>query len=150
VTVKPLGIREVQQQLNDIAERGMDPRPVLYRVAEMFREDQRANFARGGRPKWKPVSPEYAARKAREGKGSQVGLYSGDLKYSLINKRDPYNLEVVKKDRLRMGTTNPVANLFGGKHTGRKQPRRKPFALTPSRRREFLQVVQDYLVDGEL
>lgn len=150
MSVKPEGIRDVQSRLIEIATRGGDARPVLRRIAAEFREDQRTTYARGGRPKWKPLSPEYAARKAREGRGNRVGIYTGHMLLSFVSSSDPYNLEVVKKDRLRVGSTNPVANLFGGKHKTRKQPKRKPFSLTPSRRREYLKMVQDYLVDGDL
>lgn len=150
MTVKPIGIREVQRQLIEIADRGGDARPVLRKVAEEFRDDQRANFARGGRPRWKPVSPEYAAWKARNGYGTQVGVLTGGMRDSFINEGDPYNLEVVKNDRLRVGSTNPVGHLFGGKHKVHKQPKRKLISLTPTRRREYLQMVQDYLIDGDL
>lgn len=150
MSVKPEGIREVQRRLIEIAARGADPRPVLGRVAEAFRDDQRANFARGGRPRWKPVSPEYAARKARLGRGTQVGVYTGGLRDSLTREGDAYHLEQIRRDSLEVGTRNPVANLFNGKHTVHKQPRRKLVSLTPTRRREYLQMVQDYLVDGDL
>jgi phage gpG-like protein len=148
VTVKPVGIREMQRQLIDVAERGGDARPVLTEVAEMFRGDQRANFARGGQPRWKPVSPEYAARKARLGRGTKVGVYTGGLRDSLIRKGDSYHLERVAPHELQVGTRNPVANLFNGKHKVHKQPRRKLVSLTPTRRREYLQTVQDYLAKG--
>lgn len=150
MSVKPEGIREVQRRLIEIAARGGDPRPVLGRIAERFRDDQRANFARGGRPRWKPLSPQYAAQKARQGKSAQVGVFTGGLRDSLTVAGDAYHLEQVRRDELQVGTRNPVANLFNGKHTVHKQPRRKLVSLTPSRRREYLQMVQDYLVDGDL
>jgi phage gpG-like protein len=150
VTVKPEGIRVFQQRLNDIASRSDDATPVLRKVAEEFRSDQRANFARGGRPRWKPLSPEYAAWKARKYPGRPVGVLTGAMRAALVSKFDPYHLEVVKSDQLRVGSTNPVSNLFNGKHTVHKQPKRKLISLTPTRRREYLKMVQDYLVDGEL
>lgn len=150
MSVKPIGFREAQRQLIDIAGRGGDARPALEKVAELFRQDQQATYARQGRPKWKPLSPEYAARKARSGHGTQIGVYTGAMRDSFIHEGAGYNLTVVRKDRVRMGSTDPVANLFGGKHRVHKQPRRKPFSITPSRRREFLQLVQDYLVEGRL
>lgn len=150
MTLKPTGFRELQQRLIDVAARGRDARPALAEVAETFRDDQRANFARGGRPRWKPVSPEYAARKAREGRGTRVGVYTGGMRDSLIRKGDRYHLERIRPDELQVGTRNPVANLFNGKHKVHKQPRRKLVSLTPTRRREYLRTVQDYLVSGDL
>lgn len=150
MTVKPVGFRQLQLQLVQIAERAGDPRPVLERIAEEFRDDQRANFTRGGRPKWKPLSPEYAARKARRGTGGGIGVYTGGLLDSLTKQGDEYHLEKIRPDELQVGTRNPVANLFNGKHTVHKQPKRKLVSLTPSRRREYLEMVQDYLVTGEI
>jgi phage gpG-like protein len=148
MSVKPAGFRELQGQLIHIAERGGDAGPAFEKVARVFREDQRQNFARGGRPRWKPLSPEYAAWKARHGHSGGIGVLTGTLRDSFINAGDPYNLTVIAKDRLRVGSTDPVGNLFGGKHTVHKQPRRRPYSLTPSRRREYLQMVQDYLIHG--
>lgn len=150
MTLKPIGIRELQRQVIDMAERGGDARPILGRVAEVFRDDQKVNYARGGRPRWKPVSAEYAARKARQGRGTKVGVYTGGLRDSLIREGDRYHLEKIRPDELQVGTKNPVANLFNGKHTVHKQPKRKLVSLTPTRRREYLEMVQDYLVEGEL
>jgi phage gpG-like protein len=150
VTVKPINIKELQRQLIDIAARGADARPVLGKVADEFRSDQKANFARGGRPRWKPISPEYAAQKAREGRNGGVGVYTGGLRDSLTRQGDTYHTEKIRPDMLEVGTKNPVANLFNGKHTKHKQPRRKAVSLTPTRRREYLTMVQDYLVEGDL
>lgn len=146
--VKVTGVRDMQLRLIEVAARGGDARPILRKIAVEFRDDQRAGWARGGRPKWKPLSPKYAAQKAREGRSPKVGVYTGRLRASLLNKYDPHNLEVVEKDRLRVGTTDPVGNLFNGKHTVHKQPKRKLISLTPTRRREYLQMVQDYLAEG--
>lgn len=150
MTVKPIGFREAQRRLIDVAKRGGDARPALMKVADLFRHDQQANFARGGRPRWAPLSPEYAAYKARTGHGTRIGVYTGGLRDSLIREGDRYHLEVVRPHELKVGTRNPVGHLFGGKHTKQRQPRRKVVSLTPSRRREYLEMVQDYLVEGEL
>lgn len=138
--------RELQAELNEVAERAGDARPVLREIAENYREAQRTNFARGGKPRWKPLTAEYAARKAASGRGSQVGVYSGGLRASMIRRGARYNLEKAGRDELQVGTRNPVANLFNSKHAGRNQPKRKLQALTPAMRREFLQQVQEFLV----
>lgn len=137
--------RDLQQEINDLAERAGNTRPVLREIAEDYREAQRENFRRGGKPKWKPLTPEYAARKALAVPGRKVGVYTGRLRDSLIRKNAPYSLEKITDHELQVGTRNPVANLFNSKHSGRNQPKRKVQALTPQMRRDFLAKVQDYL-----
>ncbi len=145
------GFRELQRELQEVAERGGDPRPALREVGDDYREAQAGNFARGGRPRWKPLSPEYAARKARQGRGSQVGVATGGLRDSLTREGDRYHLNRVRRDVLEVGTRNPVVNLFNSQHGGgRNQPKRKVQVLTPAMRRTWLRWVQDYLVEGRL
>ncbi|MCW2957131.1 MAG: Phage virion morphosis family [Thermoleophilia bacterium] len=138
--------RDLQAELNEVAERGADARPVLRNIADDYREAQRVNFARGGKPRWKALNPTYADRKAATGHGSQIGVFSGGLRDSLARRGARYNVEKVDTHDLQVGTRNPVANLFNSKHSGRNQPKRKVQALTPAMRRDFLEQVQEFLV----
>lgn len=142
--------RELQAELIELAERVDDPAPAFRVIADDFRKEQAANFSRGGRPKWKPLSPAYAAQKARQGKDAAIGQYTGGLRSSLTNENDPYHIERITRTKdLVVGSANPVSHLFGGKHKTRRQPRRKPFVLTPAMRRYYLQVMQDWLAEGQ-
>lgn len=147
---RPTGFRELQQQLNDLAARGGDPSPLLPGIADAFHDAQSEQYARGRG--WKPLSAAYAAQKAREGRPAQVGVYSGGLRASLVSGADRHSVERVTRDKtsIIVGSSNPVANLFGGKHKTRKQPRRKPVRLTPVMRRQWLEWAQDYFVKGRV
>lgn len=146
MSVRPVGFRQLQAELVGLAERAQDPRPVLEEVAEDFRQAERAHFARG---RFAPLDPAYAARKAATGHGNRIGVYSGGLLDSLTREGDRYHVERVRADGLEVGTRNPVANLFNGKHRTRNQPRRKAIGLTPRIRRAMLQKVADYLTGGD-
>lgn len=158
--------RELQAELLELAERSADPSPAFAVIGDDFRQEQAANFQRGGRPKWKPLSPAYAAFKASGRSKKQsfagysrttsatstaVGVFSGGLRDSLTKKNDPYHIDRITRTKdFVIGSANPVSHLFGGKHKTRNQPKRKPFVLTPTMRRYYLQVMQDFLAEGRL
>ncbi len=139
---KPAGMKELRANLAAAAERGGNPQPVLREVADDFRQAERAYL---GRVRWTPLSPEYAAWKARNGHGNRVGVYTGGLLNSLTNEGDRYHYERVTNEGLEVGTKNPVARLFD-KGTS-KQPKRKLIRLSPRNRREMLTTITDYLLD---
>lgn len=142
-------IREVQLELIQLAERGGDPSPVLEPIGAAWRAAQRAQYASG--KGWAPVSDEHQQAKSRKGKGSRTGVYTGGLESSMTSEGDRYYIERFTRDKsFIVGSANPVANLFGGKHRTRDQPRRRPYRMTAAMRRQWLEWVQAYLVDGTL
>lgn len=142
VDVKPVGIKELKAELEAAAARGKDPRPAFRDIADDIREAERQYLARA---RWAPLSPEYAARKAAQGRGSKVGVYSGQLLDSLVSTSNRYHVEKITDDSVMVGTKNPVARLFD-KGTGR-QPKRKLVRLSVKSRRAMLTTLTDYLLD---
>ena len=73
--ILPFGLRIVQytdaetlrQNMQIIIKRLREPKPFLMSVANIMRADLRRQFAVGGDPKWKPLSPYTIRRKARMG-----------------------------------------------------------------------------------
>lgn len=153
MTLRPVGFRDLQQQLTDVLDRGADPRPMLGPLGESFRQVERQQFASG--KGWKPLSPEYAAQKAREGRSPKIGVYSGGLRDSLTSKYDRYAVERYARRTRRgeafiLGSANPVGNLFSGKHKRRNQPKRNAVRLPAKTRREWLAWVQEFIVEGRV
>lgn len=137
--------RQLQQELQDVAARGTDPRPVLKEVADSLRLDFRQGF---GKNRWAPLDPEYAARKARQGRSRRVGVFTGGMLASLTSEGSRYHFEDITREGLKVGTKNPVARLFDKGRSG--QPKRDLVKIKPAQRRSYLQRVQAYLVDGDL
>lgn len=142
IEAKPIGFKELKANLEAAAARGKDPKPAFQDIADDIRSAEKQYL---GRVRWAPLSPEYAARKARQGKGSQVGVLTGNLLESLTNPSHRYHVEKITDDSLVVGTKNPVARLFD-KGTS-KQPKRKLVRLSPKNRRQMLQTLTDYLLD---
>lgn len=133
--------------VRDLAERADHLDPFLRYVADDMRELSQDRFRSA---RWAPVTPEYAARKAREGKGRTVGRYTGGLERSLALSGDRYHRERITSDAVEVTTTNPVAHLFDG---GRKrQPARdlNPRRELEARARRWADVLTRYLVTGRL
>jgi phage gpG-like protein len=142
IEVKPVGIKELKANLEAAAARGKDPRPAFRELADDIRDAERQYL---GRVRWKPLSPEYAARKARMGKGTKIGSFSGVLLDSLVDPSNRFHVEKITDDSLTVATKNPVAKLFS-KGTKRQPPRRL-VRLSPKNRRQMLTTLTDYLLE---
>lgn len=123
------GLERLLTGLGGRAERAQALRPALHDIADDFYDIERRRFA-AGMAHWKPLSPEWAIRKARGGR-STVPLAGGDLEKSLTSKGRRFSVRRITSTSLFVGTNNPVANLHSsGSKTGRL-PKRPPVAISP-------------------
>jgi hypothetical protein len=142
ISAKAVGFKELKADLEAAAARGKDPRPAFRDIADDIRSAEKQYL---GRVRWAPLSPEYAARKARMGKGTKVGSYSGVLLDSLVDPGNRFHIEKITDASVTVATKNPVAKLFN-KGTS-KQPARRLVRLSPKNRRQMLTTLTDYLLD---
>lgn len=145
-------IKSLQQQMVQAAERGKDPTPVLRQIADDLRSAQKA-FLRN--PRWAAqLSPEYAAYKARTGRGTRTGFVTGAMFNSLTNPTSPDHYERVSPDGVEVGSTNANAIRFNqGAYretksgAANRQPKRKLHRLRVRDRKLTLARIRDYLLD---
>lgn len=149
-------------------DRGLDPRPALEQIADDFLRMEREQFASqgsaGGTP-WRPLSPEWAARKHGAG-GILVGR-SARMEKSLVQARargSRRRIEVRsgRTSGVEMGSTQPLAHLHQGgtveryakswrgrplatpRYAGRL-PARPVVAVGPADERRWRGILVDYL-----
>lgn len=139
------------EQLNRTIDRSLealdDATPAWDVIATSFARAERRQFrseggyASGG---WRPLSPAYAAWKARHYPGRLILERTGALKRSLTER--PLGVEVLLPRRMVIGSDVD----YGRYHQrGDGLPRRRPVELPESLRREWVKVLQRYIITGK-
>lgn len=125
-----------------------DARPVWEKLARRFGVLNRAQFASEGATGsggWQALSPDYAEWKARHYPGKPILERTGDLKRSLT--RRPYGVEVLERRFMVLGSDVE----YGPYHQagGDRLPQRRPVELPERERREWVRILQRFVVTGE-
>lgn len=140
-----LGETQVNRMLSRTTEKMADLRPFLDATAEMFREGLVEQFASEGArsKKWAPLSPIYAAWKAKRWGAKPILEASGRLQRSLTSTGGENIERRPGKDTLEFGTIVPYASYH---QTGTKtMPQRKILDLTSNDRRATMKLLQRFL-----
>lgn len=105
---------------------------------------QFASEGRAGSPAgWAPLSPRYAAWKARHYPGKTI-LRRTDELYNSLTQR-PLDIEVLEPSFMLIGSSVPYGRFH---QQGDGLPRRRPVEFPELERRQWVKVVQRYLVTG--
>lgn len=141
-----------EAQLNRTLERfalgAADASPAWNALADRFVALERRQFRSEGRAfsgGWSPLSPKYAAWKARHYPGKPILERTGELLRSLTER--PLDVEVILPDRMVIGS----AVTYGRYHQNGtpRMPQRRPVELSEAERREWVKVIQRFIVTGK-
>lgn len=77
----------IDKKLAAVAEAADDLRDCWDEVGALYAKRQRDIFARGGRPRWKPLSPDYIAAKRRDGLAGKTLVRTGLLRNAMTSPR---------------------------------------------------------------
>lgn len=132
-------------------EAAADMRPAWEALADRFAFVERRQFATEGAYAsggWAPLSPAYAAWKARHYPGQPILRRTDDLFESLtVRPFDEHGgIEVIEPSHMMLGSAVRYGRFH--QHGTRRMPRRRPVELTEAERREWVRIVQRYLVTG--
>lgn len=139
---------QLDRELVRFSDRVGDARPAWEAMARSFREVQarqfnsEGSFGSGG---WAPLSPAYAAWKAKRYPGKPILVRTGALKESLT--RRPFGVEELEEQFMVIGSDVE----YGAYHQsgGGNLPRRRPVELRESTRRHWVTILQRHLVSGD-
>lgn len=136
---------QLSRTLARFSENVNDARPAWEAIAQRFMFLERRQFRSEGRFSggWAPLSPRYAAWKATHYPGARILHREGDLEESLTNR--PFGVEVIEPTFVILGSA-----VEHGKYHQRGDgvPRRRPIELTEAERKEWVKVLQRFIVTG--
>lgn len=138
------GEEEAAYELLRFADRMLDIRPALTKVAADAREQTAQRFEDEG-PGWAPLAESTLARKAALGQPSAILQAEGDLLRSLTALGGDH-VEVVADDSLLMATRDPKAD-YHQKGTSR-MPARPIVDFSETQRRDHIRTIQRFIVEG--
>lgn len=141
------GDEQVNRTILRTIDAAEDARPAWEVLAGSFQTAQRRQFRSEGTygsGGWAPLSPRYAAWKARNYPGAPILVRTGDLRASLTER--PFGVEVIEP-RFAIFGSDVRYGLFHQQGDG--VPRRRPVELPESLRRRWVKVLQRWLVTGK-
>lgn len=141
------GDTQLERTLDRIDAAAVDMRPAWEAIAERFTQAETRQFATQGgygSAGWAPLSPRYAAWKAVHYPGKTILRRTDELFTSLTHGPQ---VRVLEPSYVILGSAVP----HGAYHqTGDGLPRRRPVELPASERREWVKIVQRFLIAGRL
>lgn len=141
------GDTQVNRTLADLADNVEDAREAWEVIADRFQRAERRQFqSQGGYGSggWDPLSPRYAAWKSRVRPGAPILVFDGDLKRSLTER--PFGVEIIEPAFMVIGSDVEYGAYH--QHGTDRMPRRRPVELPETERREWVKVLQRFLVTG--
>lgn len=134
-------IRRLQEALHDREQRARHVTPALEQIADDFLVIQRRRFSGGAQ--WKPLSAEWAIRKAASGR-PVTPLAGGNLERSLTRKGAQFSIRRINNGgAITLGTSDPVAHLH--RDGTKKLPRRPPVSLSRNDEKRWVSIFERHL-----
>lgn len=154
VTIDIKGLRSAQGRLNGMSARAKDLRPMWPKVGSYISQSNRKQFTSRGTyygKAWKPLKPEYAAWKRKQGYGRRPLVISGALKASFTSR--PMSVERYYKKKAVFGSNNELApyHQYGTRRNGKRViPARPMMKATRKVQRDIAKMMKQYIVDGKV
>lgn len=142
------GDTQLDRTLDRFAGGVEDATPAWEAIADRFRHVELRQFRTEGAAfsgGWAPLSPRYAAWKARHYPGKPILQREGDLVRSLTER--PFGVEVIMPQRMWIGSD--VEHGAYHQHGTPRMPRRRPVELDEAERRLWVQILQRFIVTGQ-
>jgi phage gpG-like protein len=146
LTLEFFGEVQLDRELERITDRTADLTPVWDDIIDDFLRLETRQFDTQGvySGGWSPLSPAYAARKAREFPGQPILQATGDLMRSLT--RGPA-VRIVRPQSVMFGSDVE----YGRYHQAGtpNMPQRRPVDLPEATRRDWVQRIHRFIVTGK-
>jgi phage gpG-like protein len=140
---------QVERTLTTIADHAQDARPAFSAMARRFTTNNVKQFASEGAHAsggWAPLSPAYAAWKARHYPGRKILARTGRLRRSLT--RRPFGVERIEAQSMVIGSDVYYGRFHQTGVPENNLPRRRPVELPENERREWTKIMQRFLLTG--
>lgn len=147
LTFGVLGEEQVARTLDRLADRAEDLTPAWEVLRQRFLRVELRQFASEGRYSggWAPLSPRYAAWKARHYPGKTILRRTDELWRSLTVGPE---IAILRPTEMTLGTAVPYAIHHQRPSTPGQPPRRRPLELSEYERRQWVKVLQAHIVTG--
>jgi phage gpG-like protein len=138
------------KDLQGFKQRGNNLQPAFLAIARYLMGSVRRTFEAEGRPSpWAPLSPKYAAWKARVW-GTPILVRKGDLRDSLTEEGNPYMLLRITPRALQYGSTLPYFRAHQHGLPERNLPARPMLVLQRQDRAQISRIINKFVLTGQV
>jgi phage gpG-like protein len=139
---------QLDRTLARMQENPKDARPLWEALANRFAAIETRQFKSAGRYAsggWSPLSPRYAAWKAKHYPGAPILTRTAALRNSLT--RRPFGVDIIEHKSMAVGSDVD----YGKYHQNGEgnNPQRRAVELTENERRRWMRALQRYVITGE-
>jgi phage gpG-like protein len=146
--IEQTGEETVIRRLRGMEERAANLAPIFEKLAADFYRFEgdvfRTEGAVNASGQWKPLSPRYAAWKAKRYPGRRILRLTGKLRSSLVKPGAEGNIEEITPTSMTLGTSIPYAG-FHQRGT-RRMPARKVIDLPNRMMTRWARMTEEYLM----
>ncbi|WP_102158678.1 phage virion morphogenesis protein [Zhihengliuella halotolerans] len=143
------GMRPFAMMLERFGENLQDAEQAFDKMADhasvVFRGQFETQGRRLGNSKWAPLSPKYAAQKARAFPGMPLLVATGDLRKSLAFR--PFGIDEITSKGMTLGTAVPYAS-YHQRGTPRMPQRKLVGRLSAQDTRAMSTILHEHIVKG--
>jgi len=139
-----VGADQITAKLVEVGNSADSLRDVWPVIGKFFAARQEAIFDKGGRPKWKPLKPDYILRRRRQGFAGRTLVRSGSLRRAATS---PKPAKATDKYAV-FGPSGKTASYWPlHKHGTRRMPRRDPLPpFSKSERQKVRDLIGKHIV----
>jgi hypothetical protein len=134
--------------LNGLERRSQDMQPAMEAIYKSFLKTEQGFFASNNGGRWEPLTPAYAARKARKGLEPDIEKATGELYAALGRGVGPGAVHEVDRDGITMGTNLRKA-VYAQRSTQNHRRRRRLVAADAVRRKKWMGIIRAYLIEAQ-
>ena len=138
-----VGTQGFIRRMREFESRAGDMTPAFQEIHRQFLATERGIFASQGGGKWSPLTPAYAARKARQGKDPRIERATGALAQALTTGRGPGAITEISPNAATFGTNLRQAVVA---HRGSGKRRRRLITIDRRRRNRWTATLRAHLV----
>ena len=139
-----VGTDRIASKLQAVAHAADDMSDVWPEVGDLFSSRQKSLFDKGGRPKWKPLSPRYIMKRRNEGLSGRILVRTGLL-------RDAATSATPAKTSPKFAVFGPAGRTAPHwvlhKHGTKRMPKRDPLpTFTKKERGQVRDLIAEHIV----
>lgn len=131
------------RRMREFESRAGDMSPAFREIHKQFLAAERGIFASQGGGKWQPLTPAYAARKARHGQDPRIERATGALAQALTSGAGPGAVKEITRNSATFGTNLPEAVYA---HRGSGKRRRRLITIDRRRRNRWTATLRAHLL----
>jgi phage gpG-like protein len=154
ISIDSFGESQLSREILRVSEHAENMVPAFNAVRDLFYKLEKEQFESGGKYSpggaWAPLAQGTIDAKVRAGLPPDILVATGRLKASLTTSGDADAKYETTADSMTIGSNVPYGMFHQSTQPRTRLPRRPPVSIPEQNKKEWLKVLQRYLITGEV